>query len=71
MSKKQCNSNVSVKIYGSVDQFENVQSAIDYYTEGCEYCDENSSEYSRYVYAIEQLESGNTFIDVDNAFCLF
>lgn len=51
---------VTVTCYGEVEVFPSMSAAINFFAEGAESCDPNSSECKRYKYIIDQLLEGST-----------
>lgn len=51
---------VTVTCYGEVEVFPSMSAAINFFAEGMESCDPNSSECKRYKYIIDQLLEGST-----------
>lgn len=51
---------VKVTCYGETKTWKTAQKAIDFFSEGMDWCDPGSSEYSRYAHIVRQLSLGKT-----------
>ena len=60
MANRQLSHKVKVTCGGETETWETAQKAIDFYSEGMDWCDPGSSEYSRYAHIVRQLSLGKT-----------